>query len=150
MQEYLRRPVDRIDIDSPAGYFVAIRDMTSGPGVAERGRKAGVALGSPPAARFAELCDEVAADLAGAGDGVIECIVGGIRVRDYLPTRTFELAVHGIDIADATGLPFEPPARVVDSALGIGGRVAQQLGWGETLLRALTGRAPLPPGFCIV
>ena len=77
-------------------------------------------------------------------------IVGGIRVADYLPTRTFELAVHGLDIADATRLPYEPPARVLESALVTGAQVAQGLGMGQTLLRAITGRTSLPPGFCIV
>ena len=36
---------------------------------------------------------------------------GGMRVSDYLPTRTFELTVHCLDIARATGLDFVPPDR---------------------------------------
>jgi uncharacterized protein (TIGR03083 family) len=154
--EYLRRPADHIDIDSAAGYVIAAKAMTAAApaDVAQRGRDAGAALGDRPAARFAELCAAVAIDLGGAEDGdedrVITCIAGGIRLRDYLATRTFELAVHGIDIADATGLPFEPPAEVYESALGTGAGAASRLGLAPPLLRAITGRAPLPAGFCVV
>ena len=39
-----------------------------------------------------------------AGDPLIGVIGGlGMRLHTYLPTRTFELAVHGLDIARATG-----------------------------------------------
>ena len=58
--------------------------------------------------------------------------------------------MHGIDIADATGLPFEPPAEVYESALGTGAGAASRLGLAPPLLRAITGRAPLPAGFCVV
>ncbi len=150
VHEYLRRPAERIEIGSAAAYFAVIKPMTTGAAVVERGRQAGRTLGERPAAPFAELCDTVADDLAGATDEIVECIVGGIRLRNYLPTRTFELAVHGLDIADATALPYDPPARVIASALVTGAQVAQLLGVGETLLRAITGRATLPPGFCIV
>ena len=38
-------------------------------------------------------------------DPVISTIFGGMRLSDYLPTRTFELVVHGLDIARAAQLP---------------------------------------------
>ena len=43
-------------------------------------------------------------------DLVVHTIVGGMRVAAYLPTRTFELCVHGLDIAAATGIPVDLPA----------------------------------------
>ena len=42
-------------------------------------------------------------------DLVVHTIAGGMRVAAYLPTRTFELCVHGLDIAAATGVPVDLP-----------------------------------------
>jgi hypothetical protein len=39
-----------------------------------------------------------------ARDALIHTIGGGMRLRHYLPTRTFELVVHRLDITAATGL----------------------------------------------
>ena len=63
-------------------------------------------------------------ELRTAGDPLIEVIGGlGIRLHTYLPTRTFELAVHGLDIARATGLSFDLPADVLDEATVLAARI---------------------------
>jgi len=73
-----------------------------------------------------------------------------MRVGDYLPTRTFELVVHGADIAAATGLPVTFPRAVLAEAAALAARTAVELGRGAAVLAALTGRAALPPGFSVV
>jgi hypothetical protein len=67
-----------------------------------------------------------------------------------LPTRTFGLAAHGLDIARAVGISFVLPPDVLVEATGLAARIAVAEGHGETALMALTGRAELPPSFSIV
>jgi hypothetical protein len=67
-----------------------------------------------------------------------------------LPTRTFELAVHGFDIARALYIPFPLPAEALAEALDVATRTAIATGHGEPVLMALTGRSALPPSFSVV
>ena len=54
-------------------------------------------------------------------DPLIAVIGGlGIRLNDYLPTRTFELAVQASDIVRATGIEFALPAEVLAAASDAG------------------------------
>lgn len=152
---YLERPADTEDIDSPEGYYALIPAMT-GEGidqaaVAQRGRDAGAALGDEPAAAFAALAQRaVAAARAADPDALISSIAGGVRVASYVPTRTVELVVHGHDIAAATGLAVAFTEHTVTQVATVLARTAVRLGHGPALLDALTGRAPLPPGFSVV
>lgn len=119
--------------------------------VAERGRQAGRDLGDDPTAAIDALVTRVLGELASVDDPLIEVIGGlGLRLHTYLPTRTFELAVHGLDIARAVGIPFDLADDVVDEALVLAGRVAALGGHGQTVLLSLTGRGDLPPSFSIV
>ncbi len=64
-------------------------------------------------------------ELDGAGDPLIAVIGGlGIRLHNYLPTRMFELAVHGLDIARAVGISFALPPDVLEEATGLAARIA--------------------------
>ena len=90
-------------------------------------------------------------ELADAGNPLITVIGGaGIRLHTYLPTRTFELAVHGLDIARAVGISYTPPADVLEEATVLAARIAAAEGHGATVLLALTGRSELPPSFSVV
>ena len=90
-------------------------------------------------------------ELATAENPLIEVIGGlGIRLHTYLPTRTFELAVHSLDIARATGLSFTLPADVLEEATVLAARISAATGEAETVLLSLTGRAALPPSFSVV
>ena len=90
-------------------------------------------------------------DLASVDNPLIEVIGGlGIRLHTYLPTRIFELAVHGMDIARALDIPFTLPVAVLAEALDVATRTAIATGHGETVLLALTGRSALPPSFSVV
>ncbi len=105
--EYLGRPAAVEEIATPEAYYAKVAGFAAADpaAVVERGRAAGAALGDDPAAAFRARLADAAAALDGAGDDDLPTtLVGGMRLAAYLPTRTFELAVHGTDIAAATGL----------------------------------------------
>jgi uncharacterized protein (TIGR03083 family) len=151
---YLRTPADREDVSSAAQYYAKIRDYASRSGadaIVERGRQAGRDLGERPAQTVDALVDRVIDDLAGVDDPLIAVIDGlGIRLGNYLSTRVFELAVHGLDIARATGVEYAMPDAVLTEATVLAARVSVLLGTGTPVLLALTGRAALPAEFSIV
>jgi uncharacterized protein (TIGR03083 family) len=151
---YLQTTAQREDLTGPVEYYLRIRDYASTLGsadVTERGRQAGRDLGAEPAAAVEDLRRRALADLAGVDDPLIEVIGGfGIRLSSYLPTRTFELTVHGLDIARATGIAFTPPAAALDEATVLAARIGAALSQGDTVLLSLTGRTQLPTGFSVV
>lgn len=153
VETYLDRPAEREDLATAAAYVAAGRRLAADAsgGVAQRGRDAGAALGPAPAEAFTAIVDRVLPRCERADDPVIATIAGGMRLSVYLETRTFELVVHGVDIADALGVA--PPAfasPVWRSALQLAAAVVALGADSPVLLRALTGRASLPPGFSIV
>jgi uncharacterized protein (TIGR03083 family) len=150
---YLERPAAHEDVPSAAAYysFVARAIGADPAAVTERGRQAGIALGDQPALTIRALVDDALAALDDVtGDPVIETIAGGMRVDAYLPTRTFELAVHSLDIAAAIGIPGSLPADVLTGALQLAAEIATLRGDGEGLLLSLTGRRPLADGYSVV
>lgn len=152
VSEYLRAPSEREDITDAAGYYAHIRTAGFDPAqVVERGRAAGRALGDDPADAVDALAAQALSDLAAADDPLITVIGGlGIRLSSYLPTRTFELAVHSLDIARAAGLDLRLPDEVLSEAMVLAARIAVALGEGVTVLDALTGRSDLPSGYSVV
>ncbi|MEV4348499.1 maleylpyruvate isomerase N-terminal domain-containing protein [Actinoplanes sp. NPDC049596] len=67
-------------------------------------------------------------------------------LEDFLVTRVIELAVHGLDLADAVGRQswLTTPAAEVVTRLLTGAPEPPGLGWDHaTFLRKATGRAPL-------
>lgn len=151
---YLHQPAEHEDIATPQQYYALVNPATLGiapTGVIERGRQAGRELGDDPAATVDELLSHVVDELSGVDDPLIAVIGGaGIRLHSYLPTRTFELAVHGLDIARAIGISFVLPTDVLDEATVLAARIAAAEQHGEAVLLALTGRAELPQSFSIV
>jgi hypothetical protein len=151
---YLDRPVEQIAIATPWDYYEAASAIaTASPeAVVERGRAAGAALGDQPAQAIAALVERVVPRVSAADDPIIETIAGGMRLSAYLPTRTFELVVHGYDIASAIDLMPPPPLDpdTLAAAVALAGRIAIAAGSGDTVLRALTGRTSLPSGFTVV
>ncbi len=150
VSSYLQQPADHVEIDSAAAYYVRGWELDLDPaGVAERGRQAGVALGDDPAAAVRRLVETVADDLvAAASDPVITTIAGGMRLSDYLPTRTFELVVHGLDIAAAVGTTWSPPVDALSESVSLATQLAVRRGEGARLLRLVTGREA--GGFSVV
>lgn len=149
--DYLARPVDTRDIDSTAEYYLATANVTDSASINARAEQAGLALGADPAAGFQTLRERALEVLSTtAGDPVITTIVGGMRLSDYLPTRTFELAVHSVDLARAVGATEELPTEVGSAALAVAVEIAARRGATQTLLMALTGRQSLPGGFSVL
>jgi uncharacterized protein (TIGR03083 family) len=151
VEAYLARPAQTAEIPSAADYFRATRAMAAGPAVAQRGRDAGDALGDDPASAVAEIAARVV-PLVDAQDGgaLLTTIAGGMRLEDYLPTRTFELAVHTSDLARALDEPLDVPATSAVQALRLVTELAAGDGRAGPLLLAATGRTGLPPGWSIL
>jgi hypothetical protein len=151
---YLKTVAPREDVVSATDYYVQMHSYSKSLGAAaivERGRQAGRDLGEDPVAAIDALVPRVLAEIDAVDDPLIEVIGGlGIRLSSYLPTRTFELAVHGMDIARAVGVDFVPPEDVLADAAALAARIGVALGHGPTMLLTLTGRAALPEGFSVV
>jgi uncharacterized protein (TIGR03083 family) len=151
VETYLARPAAAAVIASAPDYFRAISAAAADPAVAARGRDAAAALGSDPAAAVAQLAERVTALVATHdGTALVTTIAGGMRLADYLPTRTFELAVHTADLATALGVPPDVPATAAAQALTIVADLAVTGGLAGPLLLAATGRPGLPTGFSVL
>jgi uncharacterized protein (TIGR03083 family) len=151
VEAYLASPAGAAEVPSAADYFRATRAMAAGPAVAQRGRDAGDALGDDPASAVAEIAARVV-PLVDAQDGgtLLTTIAGGMRLEDYLPTRTFELAVHTSDLARALDEPLDVPATSAVQALRLVTELAAGDGRAGPLLLAATGRTGLPPGWSVL
>lgn len=151
VETYLARPAAAAEVASPADYFRATTTVAAGAAVAQRGRDAGTALGADPAAAVAEIAARVL-PLVDAQDGteLVTTIVGGMRLADYLPTRTFELAVHTADLATALGVPPDLPATAAAQTLHLIVDLALVDGLAAQLILAATGRAGPSAGFTVL
>ncbi|WP_258724697.1 maleylpyruvate isomerase N-terminal domain-containing protein [Cellulomonas sp. NS3] len=151
VEAYLAQPAAAVEVASAVGYYRATREIAAGPSVAERGREAGRALGDDPAAAAGEIATRVGA-LVRRCDGteLLTSVAGGMRLADYLPTRTFELTVHTADLAVALGVPADVPASAARQTLGLVTALAVEDGAAAPLLLATTGRRPLPAGFSVL
>jgi uncharacterized protein (TIGR03083 family) len=150
VQSYLAQPAAAEDLTSAAAYLAAVADIDPA-SVAERGRAAGAALGDDPVATLHALVDRVLPLTERDDDPLVSTIFGGMRLSNYLPTRTFELVVHGLDIARAAGLATpDHRAEVLTEVLELTAAAAVLRGAGIEVLLALTGRADLRPGFTVV
>ena len=151
VETYLAQPAAAVEVESAADYYRATRAAARGEGVEARGREAGVALGTDPAVAVAEIAARVL-PLVESRDGteLVTTFAGGMRLRDYLPTRTFELVVHTSDLASALDVPLDVPASAATQALELVGRLAVADGLAGPLLLAATGRPGLPEGFSVL
>jgi uncharacterized protein (TIGR03083 family) len=151
VEAYLARPAAAVEIPATADYYTATRAAAAAPAVAARGRDAGAALGTDPPAAVAEIATRVLRLVDGQdGTGLVTTIAGGMRLQDYLPTRTFELAVHTCDLARALGLPLDVPATAAAQALQVVAELAVAGGVTGPLLLAATGRPGLPAGWSVL
>ncbi|SOE02278.1 maleylpyruvate isomerase N-terminal domain-containing protein [Blastococcus haudaquaticus] len=141
VEAYLGRPAGTVEVGSAVEYYRVTSALAAGAAVAERGREAGAALGADPAAAVAGIAARVLA-LVGSTDGteLLTTIAGGMRLADYLPTRTFELAVHTADLATALGRPLDVPATAATASLRLVTDLAVAGGRAGPLLLAATGR----------
>jgi uncharacterized protein (TIGR03083 family) len=153
VETYLDQPAIEVVVPTAAGYYLAIADVVAAGGaeIVERGRQAGLALGDEPATYVAELADRVREKLAGYDPAyVLTTIAGGMRLEEYLRTRTFELVVHGLDIGQASGMAPAFAQEALVDAVTLAAEVAARTERGPELLLAMTGRGTLPQGFSVV
>lgn len=156
IETYLAAPVDpdAPRLETPAEYYAAALGSVAGTNadeVAERGRAAGRALGEDPVAGLETLAARVRALVeATPDDAPVATPFGTMTLAAYLPTRGFELTVHGLDLCRALGT--NPPVRLTDTAPAALALAASLAGPDRavTALLALTGREPLPEGFNLV
>ena len=154
VESYLEQPApDTIGLETATDYWLAaLASPYAVPEqVAERGRQAGAALGPDPLAAVRQAVERVLPLVARTDDAqLLATPFGGMRLRDYLSTRAFELVVHSLDLATALGQPLEPPAESLSEALALAASLAARRGSGPAVLLALTGRASLPAGFSLL
>jgi hypothetical protein len=155
VESYLDRLADVEDVASPVEYFWHFRSTddpaVGSAAVAERGRAAGRALGPEAAAEVAAIAERVLGRVEAAdGEELVTTPFGGMRLVNYLPTRTFELIVHTCDLAAALGRSIEVPEKAARESLDLVGGLAARGGRAAPLLRAATGRSGLPDGFTVL
>lgn len=152
VESYLDQPAPTVEVASPADYFTR---MTTGAGaaagIAERGRAAGAALGDDPAEAVAAIVDRVPQKIRHASEGsIVSTPAGGMRLADYLPTRTFELTVHTCDLGAALGRSVSIPESSARESFQIIGQLAAHSETAADLLLAATGRRHLARGFSVL
>ena len=151
VETYLGQPALTVEVASAVDYFRTTNAAAAAPAVTARGRDAGAALGADPAAAVAEIAARVVPLVHSHDDAdLLTAIVGGMRLGDYLPTRTFELAVHTADLARALGLPLDVPATAAAQALQLITDLAVARGLAGEILLAATGRSGLPAGYSVL
>ncbi len=135
----------------------------------ERAYQAGRDLGDDITTAVAARLDAAISAVAShPDDAPVATPAGVMRLTDYLPSRIFELVTHGEDIKhaarDRQAAGPEVPARSdVASTFGVpaprdamaialtfaAGLAAERTDAAD-VLAALTGRAPIPPGFSVL
>lgn len=141
------------DLPGAAAYYRAAAARLADPqAVAERGRQAGMTLGDDPAAAVAAMAEQILPLVATSEDNArVDTPAGSMTLIGYLPSRTFELTVHSLDLLAVTGghLPAALHAPLA-SSLQLAAEMAIADGAGIEVLLALTGRHKLPAGFSVV
>lgn len=142
----------RVSIVSAENYYRTIyAEYTDPLSVEARGVEAGQWLGDDPLAAIGEARDRALKAVAAQPADRIVSIGGlGILLSEYLRTRVFELVVHTLDIARATGGDYPMGSTPLSHAVALAAQVAVDRGHGTDVLLALTGRAALPDGFNVV
>jgi hypothetical protein len=142
-------PADEPALADASAYFtsyLAVRSVDPqrvDAAVAERGRTTAAATPmSDLASHFDVLAATVEPLLIDAGpDRHVATPWGPMRLGDYLRTRSFELVVHGLDLAAATSAPAAIPEAALADTLQLLCEVSQRQGIAADLIRVLTGRS---------
>ena len=149
---YSDKPAEKVELGRPVDFFLKAFESLADPKmVAERGRAAGLEIIDDPRMMGRGFAMYVKNKLEELSDNhVMGTPVGGMRLIDYLPTRTFELIIHTMDLAKAVGVDSAPPDRGMETTLGILGQIALSRGWAPSLVLAATGRGVLPDSFSVL
>jgi hypothetical protein len=147
VEQYLAAgPAGPPQLEDAAAYVTAYLDARrSDPEldaqVAARGRQSVGTLGDDPGAEFSATAARVLALLASV-DGKVTVATpwGAIELTDYLRTRVMELVMHGMDLAAALSVEWNPPPAALTDTLHLLADVAVRTGAGPDLARMLGGR----------
>ena len=145
---YSEKPAPQVDVASPTAWILNVLEHADPARIAEMGRSAGLEImDNPPmmVRGFLNMARERVQTLD--DDFILATPQGGMRFIDYLPLRTMELVIHGVDLAQALKVEAAPPAAGMRVALQVLSDVAVALGRGPLVAQALTGRAALPANF---
>jgi uncharacterized protein (TIGR03083 family) len=153
----LATPAEQLAAASPEAYWAFARTVAPEVYTAamrasgQDARETGASLGGEPLDAVRDMAGRATEAVAAAGDDdVVTSAVGGMRLRDWLPTRTFELVVHGLDLAAAAGVDPTFGSEALADTAAMAARLAADAGDGVTVIKALTGRGTLPGGFSVV
>lgn len=146
VEEYLAAPEPEVErLHTPVEYF-AMAAGADHDAIAQRGREAGEALGENPVLAVAMVRARtlmvLQRALAEERDRLVETRGGGMRLSAYLPTRTFELVVHTLDLGAALGVDAGVPPVPLCGAAHLALDLALGSGRGPAFVLALTGRPP--------
>ena len=112
--------------------------------IAARGRQAVLELGDNPVAGVRAAAQRAAEVIASAPeDAKVGTPFGERRLDDYLRSRTAELVLHGLDL----GTDVQPPPDALAECGTFLVTSAVSSGRGIEVVRALSGRGALAPGF---
>lgn len=151
IEAYLAQPASGGPVlTSPVEYFLSVlgdgtdpeERMRQDAAIAERGRQAGAELGDDPARAVGELARRVL-DLVdvSSDESLLATPAGAMTLATYLPTRTFELTVHSLDISRS--LDTAPPAALapaIAACCELAGALAARRPNAASILLTLTGR----------
>lgn len=150
VRTYLGRSVDGPMVPGPVEYYLAALGRSPDTpqrrrldeAIAERGRQAGVDLGDRPATAVTELAEDVVRLVRHTSDdAVVGTPAGPMTLMGYLPTRTFELAVHGLDLCRSLGIEVpDELAPALESSCVLAAQLAARRHGADAVLLGLTGR----------
>lgn len=127
-------------------YAAAMRGSDVHTAITARGVADAVAL-DDPVGELEVLAPAVLALVASTGDDdPFATRFGQIPLIQYLASRVVELGLHAVDVQKAIGAPVEIHPTVAEVCL----HVLTNLGHGQTIVLALSGRGQLPDGFNVL
>ena len=147
VEQYAGRSSSSGRLEGPADYFIeALRDERIHDAVADRGKESVAVLGDHPASAVAGIVGRLIQLVDSLPDEhPVGTPMGQMTLAGYLPTRTFEMVVHTLDLSRAAGLTVDVPASLLAVSLRLSTEIAMRSGRGEGLLMALAGRESMQP-----
>lgn len=134
-------------LPSAASYFAQYLEWrSSDPGgadarVASRGAaEISVTSAAQLQDEFETSVDALHTAIATAPDRLVPSAFGPMWLADYVRTRTLEMVVHGLDLANALDEVWDPPADALGDVLALCCEITIVTGKGTALLLELTGR----------
>lgn len=143
------RPAAAVALDSVSEYVEAAAGMDQEL-IARAGHRVGAELGANPLPRVQQVVARQALLPPGAKDDLVITVLGGMRAEAYLVTRIVEVTIHTADLAAALGQAPDLPESASRITLHALTEIALDTGTATPLIRAASGRGPLPPGYSLL